>query len=288
MTEREILILAASIATGLAAAAAASMGALDRAFDAWGAVTSRRIGDLQPQLRALHVGGAGVDRGMKLWGIGLILVVGVLGSLGQWLLALPAAALVWTAPRLVVESMMKRRRTRLRDQLVGATVALANSTRAGLSLAQGLESASAETPEPLRSEFRQIVNEYQRGRPLTEAIAAAKARLKLEGFTLFASALIVCLERGGRVADALVEISRSLQENQRLERKLEAETASGRMVVVVLTIFPVAFLGLFSLINPEGTGLMFSTLVGQAVLVVVALLVFAASALAKRILAIDI
>jgi len=286
--DRPILLLAAPLATALAAGAAAVALPRSGASDLWGAAVSRHLSGLLPQIQALGLDRSRVDLGLKLWGVAMIAVVGVMAALGQWLLAVPAAILVWAAPRIVVEAMVKRRRNLLRDQMVGATVALANATRAGLALAQGLEAAAAETPEPLRSEFRQVVNEYRRGRPLPEAIAAAKRRLGLESFTLFASALLVCLERGGRLSESLEAIARSLQENQRLERKLEAETASGRAVVAVLAIFPIAFLGLFGLINPEGTALMFSTLIGQAALVVVALLIFGAAAMARRILAIDI
>ncbi len=41
-------------------------------------------------------------------------------------------------------------------------------------------------------------------------------------------------EGKGKITDALERISRSLQENQRLERKMEADTASGRKVIIIL------------------------------------------------------
>lgn len=288
VTERDALLIGSSILTALAIGFAAAWLMGPSLFGAWDAVVRRRIRGLLPQIESLHLDQGRVNLGLRLWCAAIVATMAVFGIWGKWLLAIPVFALIWVAPRVVVENLVKNRRTQLRDQMVGATVTLTNTTRAGLALAQGLETVAAETPEPLRAEFRQIVNEYQRGRPLPEALSDAKTRLGLEGFTLFASALLVCLERGGRVTDALVEISKSLQENQRLERKLEAETASGRMVVLILALFPFGFLALFSFINPEGTGLMFSTIIGQVVLVVVFLLVFLAAAIARKILSIDI
>jgi Flp pilus assembly protein TadB len=66
---------------------------------------------------------------------------------------------------------------------------------------------------------------------LPESLRAAKDRLNIDSFTLFAAAILVSLERGGRITDALERISHSLQELQRIERKLEVDTASGKKVV---------------------------------------------------------
>ena len=134
-------------------------------------------------------------------------------------------AMVYAAPRYILAYFVERRKTLLRDQMVGATMGLANTVKAGLSLAQGLASICEEVPEPLVSELRRIVFEYQRGRPLREAIEEVRRRLDIDAFTLFALAIEVSLERGGNVGEALQRISVSLQENQRIERKLEADTA---------------------------------------------------------------
>jgi tight adherence protein B len=202
--------------------------------------------------------------------------------------ALAAVYLVYVSPRIILEFMIRRRRALLRDQMVAATTALANTSRAGLSLAQGLETIGKETPDPLAAELRRIVHEYRHGRPLSEAIRATKERLKIESFTLFASAILVCLERGGRITEALERIGHSLQELQRIERKLEADTASGTKVVYLLTIFPLIFLGISYLINPEGTATLLHSILGQVILLFVIGLTYASFRWSQRILAIEI
>ena len=184
--------------------------------------------------------------------------------------------------------MIERRRALLRDQMVGGAIALANASRAGLSLAQGLKTVGEEIPQPLAAELQKIVNEYEHGRPLQRAIHNAKERLNLDSFTLFASAIEVSLERGGRITESLERISRSLQENQRIERQLEAETASGRRVVIILAIFPFLFLAGFLVLHPEGTLLLFSTLIGQFVVLVVIALTFVSIWWSNRILSIEL
>jgi tight adherence protein B len=202
--------------------------------------------------------------------------------------AIAAVYMVYVAPRIILEFMIRRRRAVLRDQMVSATVALANTSRAGLSLAQGLETIGNETQEPLATELRRIVHEYRHGRPLSEAIRATKERLKIESFTLFSAAILVCLERGGRVTDALERISHSLQELQRIERKLEADTASGTKVVYILTVFPLIFLGISYLINADGTKLMLHSILGQLVMLLVIALTYASFRWSQKILNIEI
>ncbi|MCA9098173.1 MAG: type II secretion system F family protein, partial [Planctomycetaceae bacterium] len=183
---------------------------------------------------------------------------------------------------------IRRRSYLLRDQLVGAGIGLANACRSGLSLAQAFEAVTKDIPDPLKSEFGRVVGEYHAGRPLREALLATKERLNLDSFSLLVSAVLVCMERGGNLTEALDRISNSLQENQRLERKLEADTQSGRMVVIVLCVFPFLFLGGFYVIDPEGTGLIFTTTLGQIVLAGVILCVFAAGRMAQKILSIEL
>ena len=132
-----------------------------------------------------------------------------------------------------------------------------------------------------------IVSDYRRGRPLADAILAVNQRLDLDSFRMFSAAILVNLDRGGRIGDTLVRISRSLEENQRLERKLEADTAGGRKLILILGAFPLLFLAGFSALDPQGTGAHFRGLPGQVVLIVVLLLILAAVKVAGKILAIS-
>lgn len=255
----------------------------------WDGVASRYVADLRPQLEALSIDLKSMTFYLRLWGVVLAAVV----FLFAWVLhmfpvAIAAGFLVYVAPRLIVKRLIAQRRTLLRDQMVTASVALANTARAGMALAQGLEEVAREIADPLASELRRIVFQFQRGRPLAEAITEVRDRLELDGFTLFAHAINTCLERGGKITEALDRISKSLQENQRIERKLDADTAGGRKVVVLLGAFPLAFLAGFYLLDSRSTGLIFTTLPGQVLLVVVFAMIYVSVRWSSKILSIDV
>jgi tight adherence protein B len=251
----------------------------------WDSITKHYVADLTKSLEALSIDRSRIPLFLRWWGLSILFVCVTLGIfLGMPPLALGAGYLLYVAPRLILHALIERRKTKLRDQMVSATVALANGCRAGLSLAQALETVARETPEPLAAELKQIVTEYECGRPLPEAIADTKERLNLDSFTLFAMAMLVAIERGGQLTDSLDRISHSLQETQRLERKLAAETASGRNVVMLLTGFPMFFLAFLFLTKPTETMMVFQSLFGQCIMLLVMVLVYASVRWSQKIL----
>ena len=258
-------------------------------INVWDAISTRYVADLKPVLDSLSLDQKHTRSWMRWWGISIIgSFVLLTFVLGMFPIALAVVMLLLIAPRWILKFIIARRQKLLRDQLVGGTISLANACRAGLSLAQGLETVGSEVPKPLAHELQRIVNEYQHGRSLAEAITSTKERLNLDSFTLFASAICVSLGRGGRITESLERIGQTLQENQRVERKLESETASGRKVVLLLAFFPFVFLAGFYIVHPEGTALVFQSLIGQFVLLVVIGLVVASAWWSNRILSIEL
>jgi len=234
---------------------------------AWDMVSSRAVAQLTPQLTALRISPRQLSIMLRVWGGCLLATfVGLFFILHQIPLSLMLTWLVYVAPHYLLTWQVQKRRRLLRDQMVGVSVALANSVRAGLALAQGLEAIVDDTPEPIASEIRTIVFEWRSGRPLNSAILDVKDRLNLDSFSLFSIAIEACMERGGRITEALERISYSLSENQRLERDLEAKTATGRSTAWVLGIFPFVFLVGFLCIDYAHTSLLFTTIIGQLLL----------------------
>lgn len=225
-------------------------------------------------LAKLHVDPASLVFYERLWGLlalGTIIVVGI--HFGMWPIVVAILGLLYFSPRIILQSLIRRRRTLLRDQLMPALSVIANSVRAGMTLEAAIETAAEETPEPLAKEFKRIAGEYRHGRSFVDAMEEAKQRLSLSSFTLFAASIITNKKRGGDISETLERLRRSLLENQRLERKLEADTASGIMVINLLSAFPFGFLLMAYGMNPEGTQLMFTTFLGQLAMFFVILLV---------------
>lgn len=268
---------------------AAVMSMLTLVGPAWDQFSAWQTSVLRPMMVRLRMNTGPLPTYLRLWGLSIFFAIVIIGGIYQmWVLATVAVVLIYLAPNIILSTLIEKRRRLLQDQMVSASIGLANASRAGLSLAQGLESICNEIPAPLSVELRQIVFDWKRGRPLIDSIHEVRERLNLNGFTLFALAIEACLERGGNISQALERISRSLTENRRLERKLEAETASGRKLVVILALFPAVFLGGFYFLDPRGISLLFSTVIGQIVLLIVIALVCISIQWCRKILNIDV
>lgn len=233
-----------------------------------------RLGGLSSQAKSLMMSTAQLQDWLRIWCGTLIGLPILVWFYEMKLLSVLALALVYVAPEHIMNYLIHRRRTILRDQLVPAIQGLANAAQAGLTLHQGLVEVNRDTPKPLNLEISRILADFQRGRPLAEAIEDVRQRLSLESFTLFATAVQTSLERGGRINEALLRIGNSLRENQRVERKMEADTASGRREVLILSLFPLLFGLMLNFMSPENTSKLVTTFAGQCVVLVVAGLVY--------------
>ena len=255
----------------------------------WDTLSERQMGRLNEQFERLALDRSKYHVFLRVWGVALVLVGVVFGVLLNMVpVAVMLLFLTYVAPRHILEYLIRRRTKLLRDQLVAATVGVGNAVKAGLSLPQGIEAICNETPQPLAGELNRIVFDFNRGRPLKAALEKVRHRLDLESFTLFALALEAAIDRGGRLDEALDRISHSLQENQRLERKLETETASGKQTVLILGSFPAIFLISFYLLDPHSTSLLFTMFSGQVVLAVVIALTYAGSRWASSMMRIEL
>lgn len=253
--------------------AAVSLGCV-RIMPICDALAKHRVGLLSDQAKRLLISTEQLQGWLRVWCLVLASLPIAVWCYDLKLLSLLAFAAVYVAPEHIMRYLIHRRRTLLRDQLVPAIQGLANAAQAGLTLHQGLVEVNRDTPQPLNLEITRILADFQRGRPLGEAIEDVRQRLSLESFTLFATAVQTSLERGGRINEALLRIGNSLRENQRVERKMDADTSAGRREVLILSLFPAIFGGMMYFMSPENTEKLMTTIPGQCVVLVVAALVY--------------
>ncbi len=229
--------------------------------------------DLADKLRRLRASTRGLRRWILFW---LATVAAIFVTfwllLDNFIFGVLGAAFLMAGPWWLIRRMAERRRRRIEDQLADAMVTLANAVRAGLSLAQAMDILASQCPKPLSEEFRQIVGEYNLGKPLEQTLREAKGRLKSENFALFAAAILASHESGGRLNETVERIAASVLEMQRLERKVQSETAQARKSAIYMALAPALILLVYYFIDPQNTVLLFTTVPGQVMLAVAVVL----------------
>lgn len=84
---------------------------------------------------------------------------------GAWPLAITWLLLCSGLPVLTMQAVVFRRERLMEDQLVSVARSLANAVRAGLSIPQGLAGVLTEASQPLQGVLKEVVYQYERGRP---------------------------------------------------------------------------------------------------------------------------
>ncbi len=245
--------------------------------------------DFNEKLRRMRISTVNLRTYLLAWSV---IIVGGAGALwvafDSFPLALLAAIILFCGPWYVLRRMAQRYRDKIEDQLADGMASFSAAIRAGLSIPQALELLAEQGPRPMRDEFRQIVGEYNLGKPLDRTMDEAKERLDSENFALFAAALMASRESGGKLNETVDRIAVSVLEMQRLERKIRSETAQARRSALYMALAPLLILLVYAFVDPVNTARLFTTVPGQILLCIAIVLNLAAYFWARKILNPDI
>jgi len=245
--------------------------------------------DLADKLRRLRASTQNLRKYLIIWAITIgCTFFGFWIGLDSLIIAVPISVFLVAAPWYLLHRLAEYRRRQIEDQLADAMVSLASAVKAGLSLSQALEILASQCPRPISTEFHQMVAEYKMGRPLQRTLTEAKQRLRSENFTLFAAAVLASHESGGRLNETVERIARSVREMQRLQRKVQSETAQARKSAVYMALAPPIILLVYFFVDQENTTALFTEPIGQLLLITAVVLNVIAYLWARVILSPDI
>jgi tight adherence protein B len=204
------------------------------------------------------------------------------------LLGVLMALVVGALPFTVLDTMAKRRRKKFVNQLPDTLQLLSGSLRAGYSLMQGIEAVSHEVEEPMGRELRRVTVESRLGRPVEEALEDAADRMGSSDFSWVVMAVRIQREVGGNLSELLRTVAGTMTERKRLKREVDALTAEGKISAVILGLLPVGLGAALFVLNRPYITLLFTELLGQAMLVGATVLALVGFAWMKKIIKIGI
>ena len=92
--------------------------------------------------------------------------------------------------------------------------------KAGLPLLDGLKLIAAEAQEPVRSEFRSIIETQTIGIPIGEACLKLYERVPLPEANFFGIVVSIQQRAGGNLSEALGNLSRVLRDRKKMKAKI--------------------------------------------------------------------
>ena len=187
---------------------------------------------------------------------------------GQSLLLSLAAGLVGTLglPRLAVNMIRKRRLNIFIDELPNAIDVIVRGIKAGLPLNDCLRMIASEAREPLRSEFRIVVEALSVGVPIDEAMAKLYERVPLPEANFFGIVLAIQAKTGGNLSEALGNLTRVLRDRKKMRGKIKAMSSEAKASAGIIGSLPIVVMALVSVTSPDYIGILWTDPRGQIIL----------------------
>lgn len=206
---------------------------------------------------------------------GASIVLGTLTALVTWFLsdsllmsAGIAAIFGLGLPRWVVSWLRKRRLKNFLAELPGAVDIIVRGIKAGIPLGDCLRNIAAEAPEPVKTEFRGIVEAQAMGLSIAEAVERIVDRVPTPEANFFAIVINIQSKAGGNLAEALSNLSNVLRDRKKMKGKIKAMSSEAKASAGIIGALPPLVALIVYVTSPDYMKLLFITATGHIVLAV--------------------
>jgi len=167
---------------------------------------------------------------------------------------------------LPVVYIMRVRRKRLNkfEEILPDAIDLFNrSMKAGHNIHSGLETIASESAEPVKMEFKKVVEELALGAPIEETLHGLGSRVPIIDLKFFVTGLILQRQTGANMVLVLENLALLVRERLNLAAKLRAATAQQRFSAGLLCSLPLVVGIGFWFLKPEYIILLYTDPTGQ-------------------------
>jgi tight adherence protein B len=195
-------------------------------------------------------------------GIGSFLLFGLVG-LRLFALRLLFSGLIGAIPILYIERVRTKRLRKFEEMLPDAIDLFTRTMRSGHNIHSGLETIAMETADPVRMEFKKLMEQLALGAPLETALHDLGERIPVIDLKFFITGLVLQRQTGANMVAVLENLSLLVRERLNMSAKMQAHTAQQRFSAGLLCGLPfVVALG-FWILKPEYIDLLVSDPIGS-------------------------
>ena len=169
-------------------------------------------------------------------------------------------------PVILVRAMIQLRRNQFEKQLPDVLDFISRAMQAGHAFSSALQVAAIESPEPIRHEFLQTINEINFGIPVHQALTDLSGRIDSSDMRFFAIAVMINRDVGGDLAELLNNLSALIRERIGMHASVHALTAEGRLSAWILSMLPFFVGFVLFIIRPDFIEVLWKDPVGRNML----------------------
>jgi tight adherence protein B len=169
-------------------------------------------------------------------------------------------------PFWLLSFLKKRREARFLNAFPDAVDIIVRGIKAGLPLLDSLKMITTESPEPVKSEIRAIIDTQAVGMPLGEACGKLYESMPVPEANFFGIVISIQQRAGGNLAEALGNLSRVLRDRKKMKAKIRAMSQEAKSSAAIIGALPIAVMIMVYVSSPSYIMLLFTEPLGHLML----------------------
>lgn len=165
-------------------------------------------------------------------------------------------------PRFILHKITQRRQSKFVAELANSLDVVVRGVKSGLPLNECLGIIARESPEPLASEFREVIDQQRLGVTLGEALQRLAERVPLPEVRFLTIVISIQQQAGGNLSEALGNLSNVLRDRYRMAMKVKALSSEAKSSAIILASLPPTVMVMVSMSTPDFIQPLFTTKTG--------------------------
>ena len=197
-------------------------------------------------------------------GLGLVGFLAVFAMAGSLLPALGVGfAAAFGVPRWLLSFLKKRREKKFLNHFPDGVDVIVRGIKSGLPLLDSLKIIALDAQEPIKSEFKAIVETQTIGMPIGEACTKLYERMPLPEANFFGIVISIQQKAGGNLSEALGNLSRVLRDRKKMKAKIQAMSMEAKASASIIGALPLCVGTLVWLTSPDYIELLWTAELGR-------------------------
>jgi len=169
-------------------------------------------------------------------------------------------------PRWVVGFLVSRRQKKFLEEFPNSLDVMVRSIRSGLPLNDAIRMIAADGQEPVKTEFRRIVESQQLGLSVADSVARMHQSMPLSEVNFFSIVIAIQGQAGGNLSEALANLSRVLRDRKKMKAKVNALSMEAKASAAIIGALPFIVALLVYLTSPGYIMILFTDARGHLIL----------------------
>ena len=170
-------------------------------------------------------------------------------------------------PAWLLRRLRLKRIAKFNKELPNAVDVVVRGIRTGIPVGDCFRRVSREAEEPVRSEFRTVVETQALGLSLGEAVSRLFERVPTAEVNFFAIVINIQQQSGGNLSEALNNLSVVLRDRAKMRGKVQAMSMEAKASASIIACLPFGVGGITFLTSPDYISLLWTTDIGKIALV---------------------